>query len=656
MESGKSGRKATFAVAGAIIAILLFAGVNILSNATLRSARIDLTEARLFTLSEGTKRVLAKLDEPITLRLFYSEALGNALPSYETFSVRVRELLEAYRDVAGGKLRLEYYNPESFSDIEDRAVAYGLQGVPIEAGGEPIYFGIVGTNNFDDEEVMPFIQPEREAFLEYDITKRIHNLSNPKKKVVALLSGLPIAGDPAMGAAGPDRRPPPWHIFEQMTQLFEVKTLAGPVTGIDEDVDVLIVVHPVDLDPRTRYAIDQFVLAGGRALVFVDPHSEASQVRRGPGGRPGPSASSLPELFAAWGIEMVPEKLIGDRLAATKVNSGQTESRVKAVDYIVWLALRARNFDTGDIVMGQLAQVNMPSAGILRQKKGATTEFQPLAFSSEQAMQVKVDEIKFLPDPVGLLNNFKSDNRSYPVAARVRGGVATAFPDGPPKPRIDETGKQEEIEKKKAAAEAEFSKLKAAHLSASRQPVNLIVVADADLLEDRFWVQIQNLLGQRIAFPMANNGDFVINAIDNLTGSDDLIGLRSRGLSARPFEKVLDLRREAENRFRAKEKELQDRKDKAEERLKELQTKERPGGQVILSPEQQALIEKFRADLVVTRKQLRDVQHELRKDIEALEAWLKFINIGLIPIFVALAAIGVGLFRMNRRKRHLGAR
>lgn len=630
----RRGAQALLALA---LAAVLFVAVNIWSNVGLRGTRLDLTENKLFTLSAGTLAVLKRIDEPITLRLYFSQRLARDIPSYGNYAQRVRDLLEEYASVAGGKLKLEVYDPVPFSDVEDRAVAHGLQGVPVSAQGDLVYFGLVGTNRADDEETIPFFQTERERFLELDLTKIVANLAKPKKRAVALISDLPLGGDQMAMMMG--QMPQPWMILDQLQQVFDVRQMAGEIERIDRDVDVVMIVHPKNIAEKTLYAIDQFVMGGGKVIAFVDPNAESDRPMPRAAPTPPVSTAGLKRLFDAWGVEIVENKVVGDRLVGRKVNAG-TATRVRAVDYVAWLTLRRGNLNVNDVVTADISLLNMATAGIVKARDGAATTFTPLVTSSPAAsMAIDAEKVRGQPDPLALLRDFRPGNETYVMAARVTGAVKTAFPDGAPKAEA------------KADQPAQPGAAPAVHLTETKEPFNAIVVADTDVLDDRFWVQVREFFGQRVAEPIANNADFVVNAIESLMGAPELISLRSRGVSARPFELVQSIQRAAEDSFRAKEKELQDKLKDTEKKLKDLQTKEQGQGQVVLTPEQQLAIENFRAEMLATRKELRDVQGALRQDIENLQAVLQFANIGLIPILVALIAVVIGLWRMNRRAR-----
>ena len=629
---------------GLAIAVVLFFTVNVLSHVALRSARVDLTEQRLYTLSEGSRNILQELDEPVTLRFYLSKKLVVELPGIRGYTNRVLELLQEYEQAAGGNLVLHVIDPEPFSEEEDRAVGHGLRGVPLNQGNVQFYFGLVGTNATDDQELIPFFQQSREEFLEYDLTKLVYRLANPKQKIVGLLSTLPMDGGPQMPFPQVPGGVPPWMIMDSIREVMEVKVLDKAVTDIPEGVDVLMVVHPKRLGDQTLYAIDQFVLRGGRAVVFVDPHSEADRVLpnpRNPMGMQGPRNSDLGPVFDAWGIELVDGKVVGDLPLAKRVNF-QKQARMAVADYPVWIDLTPRQLNTEDVVTAKLPNLTMASAGVLRKTEDSTIDWTPLVETDDQAMQIDATRLQFMPDVEGILRDYRPGDETLVLAARLTGKVNTAFPDG--RPPAEEADKPETSGGDK---ETEHPP----HLTESAEPINVIVVADTDMLQDRFWVQVQNFLGQRIGIPTAANNDFVTNALDNLTGSHDLISVRNRGSFLRPFTLVRAIQQEAEARFRQKEQALQQRLKDTERKIQELQSGKEDETTIILSAEQEAALDGFRQELVVTRKELRNVQHELQKNIESLENVVKFLNIGFMPLVIAVGSVVFSVYNMRRRLR-----
>ncbi|HUK57708.1 MAG TPA: Gldg family protein [Stellaceae bacterium] len=641
------GARATIAL---LLAAVLFVAVNVVADRTLRATRVDLTQNHLYTLSQGTRATLAKLDEPIVLRFYYSPQLGDEIPSYGVYAQRVREMLEEYQADSNGKIELQILNPEPFSPVEDRAVAFGLQGVPVDQGGEQVYFGLAATNSTDDQQIIPFFQPERERFLEYDLTKLVHGLAFPKKPVVGLMTALPLEGD--LMAAMQGRPMVPYVVIEQLKQLYDVQSVSTEVDKVPDNVDVLMIAHPQSLPDKTLYAIDQFVLKGGRCLVFVDPDSQTQQMHPSQLNPPGmPTGSDMEKLLNAWGLRMAPKVVAGDLVAARKVNAG-TDARVVPVDYVAWLALKKANFNQDDQVTGDLSTITMATPGVLEATQGAKTTFTPLIQTSTQSEEIPVEKVQGMPDVEGLLKDFKPDGKRLTLAARITGPADTAFPDGPPpEPKKDaDKDKPSSGASTPPAADEKPKEPLPPQIKTSAQPITVIVVADTDILEDRFWVQVQDFFGQKVELPVANNGDFVTNAVDTLAGGNDLIGLRSRGTSVRPFELVDDIQQAADEKYQATAKTLEDKIKDTQQKIKDLSDKEKNPGVTQTAGEEQAL-ESFRTDMIRTRQQLRQVQLAEREDINTLKGWIEFFDIGAIPILVGLAALVVSFVRLERRKR-----
>ncbi len=647
---------------GVVLAVVLLFAVNILASRLLGPVRIDLTEHRLFTPSAGTRAILTGLDEPVTLRFYLSRRELERAPGIGGYADRVRALLEEYERIAGGKLSLRVIDPEPFSDEEDRAVGFGLRGVPLGLDEGIFYFGLVGTNSVDDEEVIPFFTTEREQFLEYDVTKLVHNLSSPQQKVVGLLSSLPIEGQgPAMQAAMGAMAGPPWTVVDQIRQLFELRSLHPSLDEVPDDVDVLMLVHPQTLPREALYAIDQYVLRGGRVVAFADPYSEAQQEAMAMAGGMMPPMmsrrSEIDDLLSAWGVTLG-DDVVADLGLALKVRMEQS-GRILTFDYPVWMNITPSTFDQEDIVTGSLANLGFGTPGYLEPVEGATTTFTPLVTTTAGAAQFTTAQVAAVTtDPHDLLDDYASQDRPYTVVARISGKVRTAFPDGRPQseaPRDEDTSETAardahgEAAAEGAETDAE-SGPKAEHLSESTEDAQIIVVADADMLADRFWVVVQEFLGNRIAIPSAANGPLVINALDNLTGSGDLISVRNRGTFTRPFTRVAALRQQAERTFRAKEQELIAELTETEGRLVALEESSQGDDALVLTDAQREELVRFRQERVRIGKELREVRRQLRADIEALEAWLKFANIGLVPILIGLVGLAAGLAQVRRRR------
>ena len=642
---------------GVVLAVVLLFAVNILASRLLGPARIDLTEHRLFTLSEGTRGILTSLDEPVTLRFYLSKRELERVPGIGGYADRVRALLEEYRRIAGGKLTLHVIDPEPFSEEEDRAVGYGLRGVPLGLDEGIFYFGLAGTNSVDDEEVIPFFAAEREQFLEYDVTKLVHNLSSPEQKVVGLLSSLPVEGQgPPMQVAMPGMGGPPWMVVDQIRQLFELRSLQPKLGEIPDDIDVLMLVHPQTLPRAALYAIDQYVLGGGRVVAFVDPYSETQQDAMA-GGLMQPAASNrseIDELLSAWGVTLG-EDVVADLELALKVRMEQS-GRILTFDYPVWMNITPSTFDHEDIVTGNLANLGFGTPGYLEPAEGATTTFTSLVTTTPRAAQFTTAQVAAVTtDPRDLLDDYASQDRPYTVVARISGKVGTAFPDGRPAPEPSGDEDTSETAEADDVGTGDETEPRAEHLSESIEDAQIIVVADADMLADRFWVVVQEFLGSRIAIPSAANGTLVINALDNLTGSGDLISVRNRGTFTRPFTRVVALRQQAERAFRAKEQELIAQLETTERRLVELEESNQGNEALVITDAQRDELVRFRQDRVRIGKELREVRRQLRADIERLESWLKFANIGLVPILIGLVGLVAGVIQIRRRRGAVAA-
>ena len=608
--------------------LLAFGAAIMASNALLRGVRIDLTENQLYTLSPGTRSLLTSIEEPINLYLFFSDQQTENLPSLRTYANRVRETLEEFAAQSQGQLILQEIDPLPFSEDEDRAAQYGLEPVNLGTGGEAIYFGLAGSNSVGSTDVIPFFQPDpaKEAFLEYDLARLVYNLANPDKVVVGLLSGAPISGgfDPAT-----QQPSQPWVIVQQAQQLFEVRTLPASMLRVENDIDVLMVVHPTDLDDTTLYALDQFILRGGRALIFVDPFAEILAAAAGPSGFSAGGGSSLPKLFAAWGIDFSANEVVADNRYALSIRNG-----FQPVRHIGLLGLDGAAMDQQDVISSGLGSINLGTPGHFTVTEGAAPSLTPLLTSSNEAAVLPADRFQFLPDPGELLNGFAPTGMQYVLAARLEGTLLSAYPDGPPEPAED--------------GGAIDAALTDQHLN-STDNANVVLIGDVDVLSDRLWVQVQNFLGQQLITAFANNGDLVINALDNLSGSADLIGLRSRATYSRPFTTVEALRRDADARFRETEQRLQAELAETERKLGELQAGRNDTSSLLMSPEQEREVQRFLDEQIRIRQELRSVRRELDRNIEGLGTTLKVINIAVVPLVLTALTLLVVFLRRSRK-------
>jgi ABC-type uncharacterized transport system involved in gliding motility auxiliary subunit len=635
-----------YALGAIALVAIIFVGLNIGADATFTTTRLDLTQNRLYTLSPGTQHTLDTLVEPITLKFYYSKKVATRYAQINAYAQRVRDLLGEYAAHSHGHLILQEIDAEPFTPAEDEASAAGLSGAPTDTG-DLVYFGLVGTNTIDGRQVIPFFAQEREPYLEYDLTSLVYRLTTPKKPVIGIVSSLPLESGAGGMAAMMRGQAQPFMIYQELSQAYTTKMIAPDFDRIPSDVTLLVLAHPAPLTPRELYAIDQYVLGGGHALAFLDPMSEVAMAAQGGGQGMAPSSSDMKTLLQAWGVDYDPSKVVLDRDLAQSVQTS-SDPRNPISRYPLWLHFDSSDFDRGDQVTANLQTLNLASVGALSPRKGARTNFEPLVRSSDEASLMDAMQAHLDPRPQDLMTQVEPTGRRYTVAARISGTVTTAFPGGPPAiaTAADPPGKP-----------APATRPLPRQIKVSKVPINVIVMADSDIFDDRFWVHTESLYGHQLATPFADNGAFVLNAVENLTGSNDLISLRTRATDNHPFVVVQKLQAQAQARFQQEADSLKQRLSDTENRLHAL---EQGGGTTgsqtsgaALSVDQQHEITRFRHEVADTRTELRDVQHNLRKDIDALGTFLAFINIALMPILIAGFAIILAFLRRRRRARAL---
>jgi len=606
-----------YSTSALLLLAVLFLALTMLSGTFLTGARLDLTQQRLYTLSPGTINLLRQIDEPVTVEFFFSEGASSELPMVRNFARRVQELLDEMARRSEGGLQVRRIDPRPFSEEEDRAVLMGLQGVPVGAGGDTLYLGLVGTNMIDGREVLPFVSPAREAFLEYELARMIHILSQPSRPSVGLLSGLPMAGGMDFQSG---RNLEPWAIHDEIQELFEVESIDRAAARLPQGLDVLVLVHPRGLEPELLADIERFMLAGGRLLAFLDPYSEADP---GPdptdpmGAMTADRYSTLDPLLDGWGILFSVDDFVVDLGLALQVGMQQGQPPVR---HPAILGVNADHMSRDDVITAELEVINMASVGWFELHEDSPLAMEPLLFSSRSSDSLDTERLRFLSDPSLLADEMGATGERHVFAARFSGEVDALF-----------TGAGEN--------------------GTGRGTINAILVADTDFLTDRFWVQRQRFFGTTLLDPFANNADFVINAIDNLLGNADLISVRSRGTSQRPFTLVNELRRSAEQRLRATEQRLEAELAETERRLGDLQQARGDTDLSVLTPQQEAEIDRFIAQRVELRQQLRQVRRDLDADIEALGNRVKMINIALMPVLVTLFALALAWRRRRAFSR-----
>lgn len=589
-------------------AFILCLSVILFSERFARGIRLDLTEDKLYTVSSGTLEILRALDEPVQLDYYVSRGLITPYPGLLSYAKRIEDLLNAMATAVPGAIELRIIEPEPFSDAEDQAVEAGLQGVPLN-DGSTLYMGLSARNLLDGEQSIPFFSEEREAFLEYDIIKTILGLDKSQRPTLGLLSSLPMQ----FGAGGPQAmlqgQSTPFVIYQQLADFFDVRDLGQGFKTLD-GLDLILIVHPGPLTEDQLYLLDQYALKGGRLAIFIDPHAESLDPRA-----TLPVSSSF-ALLEKWGIEVSGDQIIADLDFAQQVQLGRDVKR-----YPFWLSVEQSGISAEDIATGALENIAIATAGSVSLKEQSTLTFQPLVQSSPASQLFPATRGVGLPDPDGLIRETEASGKRFTIVARVSGQIMTAYPN--------------------IAAEKG---------GVSTGNLQVVVGTDSDLFYDRFWVQVQSFLGQRVAEPFSGNGSLILNILDNLSGSDALLSLRTRGVATRPFIVVDHLRKEAEIRYLNEEQALSQVLSETESRLIDLETARQETG-TLYSPEQEAEIDRFRAEMVKTRRQLRRVQGNLRRDIDALGDKLAFVNIAFVPLLILISLFITVRLRRRRSPR-----
>ena len=606
--------------------IFLFLFFNIIMFKILVNKKIDLTTDKLYTVSENTKSIIKNLSEPINIKLFFSNSLSKELSQIRDYEKRVRELLMSYKKISNKNITIEIIDPRPFTDQEDLANVYGIQGLQLNEEGERFYFGAVFSNSVDDTTVIPFFELDREQFLEYDLTKTIYNLANTTKPNIGLISGLPLVGrvNNSQGNAQYER---PFFIYQTLSEFFNVIDLSLEVSEIPQNVDQLLIVHPKNLSDVTLYAIDQFVMTGKGVTIFTDPFSEFDNNLSKPESEKDFSNSNLSRLFTSWGFDMKPGMVIGDIVNGRKVSLGPSNDQ-KIVTYVLWLAIQQNLLSNTDIITSNLDYIFLKSAGSIENlNTNSSLVIEPLIRTSKESMLIERYKMQFRADPEQLLKDFESQDKSYIIGARIKGELDSAFT-------------MEDIKKIELDTKQHINNIKDA---------NIILFADTDLLSDNTWISEQDMFGRNSITPIADNGRMVVNSIESMSGGRNLIGLRGRGSSNRPFLVIEDLQKKAELSFREKQISLQNELQGTEDKLKEIQSNQL-GSSESKTSEQNKAIEEFQRKILSIRKQLRDVQRQLNADIERLENNIKVLNIWTMPLIVIILYFFIKVFTEKRRK------
>ena len=626
-----------YSTGGVLAMALILIAFNVVAGAF--KERVDLTKEKAYTLSQGTRAILNKLDTPVKIRFYCSQ--GETAPEtvyLKSYAKRVEDLLAEYKQIAKGKLIIEKYDPQPDSDAEDSARLDGVEGQALR-NGDRFYLGLA-VSLLDEKQSIPFLDPGKERLLEYDLSRAISRVITPEKPVVGVMSPMPVFGMPSnpmmarMGQQGQQ----PWVIITELKNDFDVKHVAMDVDKIDDDVKVLLVIHPRDITDKTQYAIDQFIMRGGKLVAFLDPLPmvDSREQNQMLGNIPN-SGSNLDKLLKAWGLSFDTAKVVADMNFKMQLagRGGQPQ------DAPAVLSVTADGINKDDIVTSQIDNLWLPYAGAFTGTPVQGLKETVLLESTKDSQLVD----GFMANLSGenVMKEFKPSGTQYALAVRLTGKFKTAFPNGKPEEKKPEEKDKKDADKKDTETKTDDS------LKETKQDNTVILVGDADMLYDRVALQpIQTLFGTAYA-PANGNLSFVQNAVEQLTGDNNLIAVRSRATQNRPFTRIRAMETAANEKFQSEIKRLEDSKSEAQRKINELQQQKKDKDQrFILSPEQTAELAKLRKEEVETGKRLKQVQKDLRKEVVSLQTRVKWINILAVP--AAVTASGIALAFVKRKK------
>lgn len=617
--------KSFFSAGGLFLILFILILINIIFSHV--NLRWDSTSDKLYSLSEGTKNIISDMEEDVTIKVFYTKDNVNTPVHIKAYAQRMLDFLSEYEYHSDGKITVEVYDVKPDSDEEDWARSYGIEGINLPTG-DRIYFGLVAMAA-DQEETIKMVDPSREEHLEYDITRMISKVQSPEKQKIGIISGLPVFGQPPMfNMQNPSQQgAEPWLFVTELKKTYTVEEISESAESIDKETDLLIIFHPKELKASLQYAVDQYVLRGGNAVVFVDPFP-VSDRSPAPGGQP-PKGSSLEKLFAAWGIKMDSTKVVADFDYSTQ--TGGRNNQVEDNPFV--LSADTNAFNKDDITTAKLEKMLFPIAGAIEKDMGSDFEYKSLVKSSKNSSLTESFRVRF--GAAQLRRDFKPSIDKYDLAVRIRGKFKTAFPAGKP-------------ESEDSKDKSEDSSDEAKHLTEGEKKATVVIVSDVDMLFDAYYIRRQSFLGFNLSKVFNDNLNFLLNTSEMLTGSEELISIRSRGKFERPFVKVQELEKKAQARWLAREQELVRKADETNRKLREFDKQKDKSQKFIMSPEQEAEIQKFREEKKRINTELKQVRRNLRADIEALGNRIKFYNIFLMPMLVSLAGIGYAIYRRNK--------
>jgi ABC-type uncharacterized transport system involved in gliding motility auxiliary subunit len=651
---------------GVVAMFLILVAVSVISGAV--KQRLDLTADRVFTLSQGTRKILGKLADPIVINYYCSRSENQMPVPLKSYAQRVEDLLAEYRQTSHNRIEIRKFDPQPDSDAEDSARLDGVEGQNLSEGGlinlgEKVYLGLAVISASGEKVALPFLDPSRERLLEYDLTRAIAHVLNPQKPILGVMSGLPVFGqmNPMMMRMGGGQQEP-WVAITELQRDFTVKQIELTAEKIDEDIKVLLVIHPSGISEKTQFALDQFVLRGGKLVALLDPMSTVdsrnamnmqNMLQRAAAG-----GSTLDKLLKAWGLEFEVNKVIADKNYVTPVRRND-RGTVSAEP--TWLSLTPDAIDRADVTTGEIDSLLLIGAGVFTGTPASGLQEKVLLKTSRNSMTVDKMLAQFGGDTG---KDFNPANKEYALALRLTGKFKTAFPDGKPGGGAADAAQEEENDKDQADEAAKdttakdkdkdkdkdtkVAEAKADSLKESKSDGVVVLIGDTDFIFDQYCVQVQRFFGQKLVSPFNGNLNLLQNVVEQLMGDSNLIAVRSRSIQNRPFTRVRQIQAQAEEQFRSKIKQLEQDLADAQQKINELQRQKDKNQRTILSKEQQDEIKGFRQKEAQTNRELKLVRKQLRKDIDSLETTLKWLNIGIMPLLVT--ATGITLAFVNRKK------
>ena len=609
-----------FSTAGVGLAFVAITGLNLLFSPV--RARLDLTADGLHTLSEGSRKILSKIDSNVEVRLYVSRGENRMPSAIKNYAQTVEDLLQEFRAASGGKITIKRLDPEPDSDAEDTAKLDGIEPVSLgQMGGDPIYFGMA-VSLAPETKAIPFLSPQREKLLEYDIARVISQVIATNKPVLGVMSPLPVLGGPAMNPmmmqmGRQPQQQQPWITFSELKRDFTVESVPMETDTIPDKIQVLMVVHPKDISEKAQYAIDQFILRGGKLIAFLDTQCITDNRNPNPMGMNLGGGSSLPKLLEKWGIGLDTSKVVADRTFSRELQG--RDGRPQPVP--AFLFLNADGVNRDDAVTGQSDNLWLPFAGGFTGKPAEGLKADVLLKSSKDSQLVDGMTSQF--NGAKILDDFAPSQTNYPLALRLSGKFKTAFPDGKP------------------------GATNASSLKEAKSDTVVYLFGDVDFLNDAYSVEVNPMLG--MAMPRTGNLALVQNLVEQASGDVNLVGARGRASVSRPFTVVQRMEGEARARYQGKIEGLNKKVEQLQSKLNDVQIKQEGNtSKIILTKDQQDAISNFKKQQIEARKDLRKERRNLDVDVKNLENQVKWLNIAAMPLLVSAAGIALAIARKNR--------